>query len=58
MTIYVVFHRSTGIPTTIHSAHYSEWMARITTENMNKTLGDTKSEAYAYSATRLTAERD
>ena len=63
MKIYVVYHSGEGMPSSIHSAHYSEWMAKITTENKNEELRDKYGpgnlwEGYYYQETELTSEGD
>ena len=58
MKIYVVFHQGEGEDTTLHSAHYSKWMAELTTENMNKEHGlvNAKWEHYYYQEVELLPE--
>lgn len=38
MKIYVVVKTEEGSPSSVHSAHYSKWMAEVTVENLNKEI--------------------
>jgi len=56
MKIYVVHYSSIDGGWYIHSAHYSEWMAKITVENKQKK--DREIASWDYQEVDLTSEGD
>lgn len=60
MKIYVVVYSNEWGGVSVHSAHYSEWMAQITVNNLNRENGylPNSSQGYHFQGTTLTSEGD